>query len=423
MVNNWKLWCRLCAYEGSTNIDINLFRSETNFPDELKNLFSINISEASNLSSMICLNCHERVKGIIAFGNKVSRVQSMFLEILNSNKKDELDLKQLKVQYKLDDDEFDRKLIDINAIDKIDDKQTNILQDPPNEMVDLFEPSNIKVETTLEDFSDGFDNEEDCCNQPIGLDKDESINNNGKLKSDSETKELTETPNKIRRTRARETQQNTTIPIKCSECKKTFANLNSMKRHLRKQHGLSTRVPRIKSPFICEECGKICKSLPKLDEHKLVHVEDRPFKCKQCEKCFKNKLRLKYHEDTHSTTSYICTICGIRLNSKPTLNMHMVIHSDEKRFKCDYCGNEYKRAKALKTHLILHTGLKPYTCDFCDRTFANGSNCRSHKKKSHPVELAAMEAAGKASSYTKVPELKDLRASLPLIGDMHNDNS
>lgn len=28
--------------------------------------------------------------------------------------------------------------------------------------------------------------------------------------------------------------------------------------------------------------------------------------------------------------------------------MHMVVHSNVKRFKCEFCGNEYKRAKALK---------------------------------------------------------------------------
>ena len=89
----------------------------------------------------------------------------------------------------------------------------------------------------------------------------------------------------------------------------------------------------------------------------------------------------------------------------------MLVHSDQKKHKCDFCGNEYKRAKALKNHLILHAGLRPYSCDFCEKTFANGANCRSHKKKHHPVALAAQEAAGKDKiSKALIPKLNELKA-------------
>jgi hypothetical protein len=44
------------------------------------------------------------------------------------------------------------------------------------------------------------------------------------------------------------------------------------------------------------------------------------------------------------------------------------------------------------------------------QTFANGSNCRSHKKKSHPVELAALEASGKSTNATpNIPRLEQLQ--------------
>jgi hypothetical protein len=41
-------------------------------------------------------------------------------------------------------------------------------------------------------------------------------------------------------------------------------------------------------------------------------------------KKFKNLPRLKTHEDIHNDTQYICNICGISLNTKRTLKMHMV---------------------------------------------------------------------------------------------------
>lgn len=47
----------------------------------------------------------------------------------------------------------------------------------------------------------------------------------------------------------------------------------------------------------------------------------------------------------------------------------------------------------FQNHHNLHTGKRPYTCPFCSRTFANGSNCRSHKRRMHPEELRLYEAA------------------------------
>lgn len=36
--------------------------------------------------------------------------------------------------------------------------------------------------------------------------------------------------------------------------------------------------------------------------------------------------------------------------------------------------------------------IRNYICGFCPKTFVNGSNCRKHKLKDHPEELAAFEA-------------------------------
>lgn len=52
---------------------------------------------------------------------------------------------------------------------------------------------------------------------------------------------------------------------------------------------------------------------------------------------------------------------------------------------------------------------RPYVCPFCEKTFANGSNCRSHKKKAHPVELAALEASGEVLPAANIPKLEHLQ--------------
>ncbi|XP_064554289.1 zinc finger protein weckle [Drosophila montana] len=208
----------------------------------------------------------------------------------------------------------------------------------------------------------------------------------------------------------RHMQQHLPLPKRkrypCGSCGKKFTTNASAQSHAQYMH--QAERPR---PVICEQCGVAVHSLHALKEHLLSHTDYAPYECDVCKKCFKSVSRLKHHKETHDPHKYICPECGMQLNSRPTLNRHRLVHTDQMQHKCDYCGREFKRAKALKNHLILHTGLKPYSCDFCDRTFANGSNCRTHKKKSHPEELAAQEAAGGGKSYNRnIPKLEALKA-------------
>ncbi|XP_050089596.1 zinc finger protein weckle-like [Anopheles aquasalis] len=196
--------------------------------------------------------------------------------------------------------------------------------------------------------------------------------------------------------------QNENGTYSCDFCDKTFVKLSSTKLHILANHQ-DFRT------YVCEECGKSFATRSALKEHLIIHSDEQPFQCAYCPRRLKNLGRLKAHEDTHNETVYVCPHCGLKLNTRRTLNMHLVVHSDKKRFKCQYCGNEFKRGKALKAHLILHTGLRPYACPFCDKTFTNGSNCRNHKKKFHPKELAELEASGGQLPTANIPKLQQLQ--------------
>ncbi|XP_053960066.1 zinc finger protein 626-like isoform X1 [Anastrepha ludens] len=188
----------------------------------------------------------------------------------------------------------------------------------------------------------------------------------------------------------------------CPQCDRKFQTKGSVSTHIKYVH------KDIRS-FICEECGEGTHTKTSLRGHMLVHSDLTPFECEICKKRFKTKARLKVHLDTHGTSKHICSVCGLQLNSRVTLNRHMLVHSDITPHKCDYCGRAFKRSKTLKSHLILHSGLKPYTCEFCDRTYANAANCRTHKRTSHPDELAALEASGEKPYTKNVPRLAVLK--------------
>ncbi|XP_026472937.1 zinc finger protein 83-like [Ctenocephalides felis] len=171
----------------------------------------------------------------------------------------------------------------------------------------------------------------------------------------------------------------------CPHCDKRFMKPQAVDVHIKSVH-LQER------PFVCHQCGRAFSSKGTLNEHLLIHTDVTPFVC-DCGKRFKTIHRLKLHTDTHRDTQYECPVCFLQLNTKRTLRQHLVIHKEIRAYTCKICQKSFKRYKGLKTHEILHSGRRPYTCPFCDRTFTNGSNCRSHKRRMHPKELAEYEKA------------------------------
>ncbi|XP_017042801.1 zinc finger protein weckle-like [Drosophila ficusphila] len=188
----------------------------------------------------------------------------------------------------------------------------------------------------------------------------------------------------------------------CDLCNKTLSSTTALKLH---KEGIHQNV----KPYICDSCGKQLKTITALNEHKLVHTDNRPFECSVCKAGFKNQARLKAHHQIHAEPSFVCNICGKKLQTRRTWNMHKVVHSEERRLKCDVCGALFKRSKTLKTHLLSHTGLRPYVCNYCGKSFACNANCRSHKLKKHPQEVQQEDGA-RLSSRLNVPTLEELRA-------------
>lgn len=460
MVPNWKNWCRLCAQENSPTEQFSLLNSEQEpYLDAICKYFCVDMT-LEDFPNAICPQCHQFVAKFISFLHRASRVQTMFYELV-IQQEEIADLNQLKAQYDLQEPseiEIEIKIlknseleeecgskhhnnrnreqsIELQEIEYVSEEEVSDRLNVKQEDLDEDEDHHLEDEWHPYDLQHAPDEDKDLikttnCGSDHENDGQESEANSNLLKPKKRGRPKT-TANtfsceacKIRfptypkykkhmldvhEDFTDSCQNHESNPeqkkskVACPYCDKTFTKITVVQNHIKARHSGE-------KPFICEECGKGCRTFGALKEHKLTHTEETPFKCCYCEKSFKNNSRLKTHLDTHNETNYICTSCGLQLNTRRTLKMHMLVHSDQKRHKCDFCGNEYKRAKALKNHLILHTGLKPYRCNFCDKTFANGSNCRTHKKKSHPVELAAMEAAGTKVINSNIPKLENLRA-------------
>ncbi|XP_030369967.1 zinc finger protein weckle [Scaptodrosophila lebanonensis] len=508
--SNWRLWCRLCAKDHPENTNVYFKDGENTWTSVLAlaigKYFWVNIKMEDELSNVLCQECYSLVESLIAFSERVNRVQELYSRLRrataeNSNPNCEA----LRMEYGLQTDEYRWKHILSRPAKEVDDmgadtemgrvgvkydedaeilteieeeefvheeddgsafealsaqgeeQEHQVIADdtvlvlegeaPASELdaelsSELHEKEHtIEVENDneiiYEDVTETIEETEPEAEhglvetENIGFEEDNdgtaikyscAICGKGYKKPMSYKRHMDEAHNMVpgdlpdlsckRCHRSFPTESQLTAHYRthlrpqeksdllCNYCSKTFTTHAALKRHIAGQHDNL-------KPYICDCCGKALKTMSALTEHKLVHTDNCPFECVVCHRRFKNKARLKAHADIHTNNNYECDICGMKLNTRRTFNMHKLVHSDEKQYKCDVCGAAFKRGKTLKAHLILHTGIRPYKCNFCGKDFSNGSNCRMHKRKTHPKELAEEESSGVVRA-TYLPMINEL---------------
>uniref|UniRef100_A0A182WXR1 C2H2-type domain-containing protein n=1 Tax=Anopheles quadriannulatus TaxID=34691 RepID=A0A182WXR1_ANOQN len=434
MLTSWKSWCRLCAEEKA----LLKLESVRDVNAVIGNFFNVSLIEIKGTAANICEECLGFVNKLEHFEARCHQTNQLFT-YLAKHLPDEthpLDLKQIRSKY-LDEmlpNDGDEELFEV--LEAESERAKELLSiDPVLETHDIQELGKVaddntevlyQVESlTVSSVQNELENNANETEQWEMLEVDMDDCSNGLETNDENVEEEDfdkfsdsdyepETSGSASGTKRDQSKgkDDSESPIDGDD--ESVPAKQSQKRRYTTTRGASPN----QQVHQCKYCRKTFKCNSQLTRHEYIHLtqDGKPrYSCEICRKV--NALYFTFsipqtHEDTHNDTLYVCPHCGLKLNTKRTLNMHMVVHSDQKKFKCQECGNEYKRSKALKAHLILHTGLRPYQCPFCDKTFANGSNCRSHKKKFHPRELAALEAAGGQKPAANIPKLEHLQRNL-----------
>ena len=101
---------------------------------------------------------------------------------------------------------------------------------------------------------------------------------------------------------------------KCDDCGRTFAAKFALRRHQRDQHGVEMPEDQ-KMKFVCDVCGRICRTPHVLARHKMTHTKEKPHKCHVCSRAFATKVTLEVRLSRHA--ALLTIISGI-LNAFPS---------------------------------------------------------------------------------------------------------
>uniref|UniRef100_A0A2K6T8A6 PR/SET domain 16 n=1 Tax=Saimiri boliviensis boliviensis TaxID=39432 RepID=A0A2K6T8A6_SAIBB len=103
----------------------------------------------------------------------------------------------------------------------------------------------------------------------------------------------------------------------------------------------------------CKDCERMFPSKYSLEQHMVVHTEEREYKCDQCPKAF---------------------------NWKSNLIRHQMSHDSGKRFECENCVKVFTDPSNLQRHIrSQHVGARAHACPDCGKTFATSSGLKQHK--------------------------------------------
>ncbi|KAM3955047.1 zinc finger and BTB domain-containing protein 41-like [Aphomia sociella] len=151
-----------------------------------------------------------------------------------------------------------------------------------------------------------------------------------------------------------------TNPIACELCDVQLKNSCAYNTHFRQMHPGKNRTlyPTIKTPYMCELCGKIFKYRALMNYHRGTHTGERPFVCNVCGKAFQTRQYLQLHEYAH-TAKHDCPVCGKQFSRPCNRERHMLVHTDVRPFECNVCGKAFKSLREKRDHIAYVHMKKP----------------------------------------------------------------
>ncbi|KAH0627734.1 hypothetical protein JD844_003875 [Phrynosoma platyrhinos] len=200
-------------------------------------------------------------------------------------------------------------------------------------------------------------------------------------------------------------------PLICGECRRSFADGDSLRRHLHAIHraGVVEKDGEAaedeeekKGPFVCPSCGKAFRYRANLLTHK-KHRGKRRHACAQCGAHFCLQGDLLRHRVSHAAEStYPCGACGLVFQHRWRLASHKAEeHFDAKGpdFQCQDCGQAFvSKSELLRHQRAEHEEDQPFVCPTCGESFSWRESLQIHQRKHGPERAFHCPLCGKGFS-------------------------
>ncbi|CAB1317826.1 unnamed protein product [Coregonus sp. 'balchen'] len=146
----------------------------------------------------------------------------------------------------------------------------------------------------------------------------------------------------------------------------------------------------------CDICHKSFTRRPHLEEHMILHTQDRPFKCAFCDDYFKSRFARLKHQEKYHLGPFPCDICGRQFNDTGNRKRHIeCTHGGKRKWTCFICGKSVRERTTLREHMRIHSGEKPHLCSICGQSFRHGSSYRLHLRVHHDDKRYECDECGK----------------------------
>uniref|UniRef100_A0A8D9F1M9 Zinc finger protein 582 n=1 Tax=Cacopsylla melanoneura TaxID=428564 RepID=A0A8D9F1M9_9HEMI len=175
----------------------------------------------------------------------------------------------------------------------------------------------------------------------------------------------------------------------CPLCKKIFTVKRQLLRHVRTVHD------KIRN-YQCPICGHSFADVTNLNVHMHIHTGEKKHVCDVCGKSFTQWAHLYQHKFSHSDELYVCSHCGRNYSSPASLRRHITTcHTNVTEYPCEICGKGFRNKQILKDHLSIHNSARPFSCELCNASFKLRKylvqHYRTHKKGSKDIFFEKMK--------------------------------